>query len=171
MTHAVIDEFSRIDEIKGQRARNVLSAARPRRQAVAAALAGCPPGEWLDVDALFTNMRRGNMRPTIARNQMALWKLYLGDAQYGSMGYDGYYRWEMLEGRYTLAVLFEYAGTLGLFDLDYIHPPRGEGGLPGQLGRGGPGLAEPLRRPAGDPAHRAGSLRTRPNRHLPATRR
>ena len=62
------------------------------------------------------------MRPTIARNQMALWKLYLGDAQYGSMGYDGYYRWEMLEGRYTLAVLFEYAGTLGLFDLDYIHP-------------------------------------------------
>ena len=47
---------------------------------------------------------------------------YLGDAQYGIMGYDGYYRWEMLEGRYILAVLFEYAGTLGLFDLDYIHP-------------------------------------------------
>ena len=122
MTHAVIDEFSRIEEIKGQRARNVLSAARPRRQAVAAALASCPPGEWLGVDTLFAIMRRGNMRPTIARNQMALWKLYLGDAHYGSMGYDGYYRWEMLEGRYTLAVLFEYAGTLGLFDLDYIHP-------------------------------------------------
>ena len=122
VTHAVIDEFSRIEEIKGQRARNVLSAAKPRRQAVAAALAGCPPGEWLDVDTLFATMRRGNMSPTIARNQMALWKLYLGDAQYGSMGYDGYYRWEMLEGRYTLAVLFEYAGTLGLFDLDYIHP-------------------------------------------------
>jgi hypothetical protein len=28
----------------------------------------------------------------------------------------------LLEGRYTLAVLFEYAGTLGLIDLDYIHP-------------------------------------------------
>ncbi len=122
MTNAVIDEFSRIEEIKCQRAPNVLSAARPRRQAVAAALAGCPPGEWLGVDTLFAIMRRGNMRPTIARNQMALWKLYLGDVQYGSMGYDGHYRWEMLEGRYTLAVLFEYAGTLGLFDLDYIHP-------------------------------------------------
>jgi hypothetical protein len=122
VTNAVIDEFSRIEEIKGQRAPNVLSAARPRRQAVAAALAGCPPGEWLGVDTLFAIMRRGNMRPMIARNQMALWKLYLGAAQYGSMGYDGYYRWEMLEGRYTLAVLFEYAGTLGLFDLDYIHP-------------------------------------------------
>jgi hypothetical protein len=122
VTNAVIDEFSRIEEIKGQRAPNVLSAARPRRQAAAAALAGCPPGEWLGVDTLFAIMRRGNMRPMIARNQMALWKLYLGAAQYGSMGYDGYYRWEMLEGRYTLAVLFEYAGTLGLFDLDYIHP-------------------------------------------------
>ena len=29
-------------------------------------------------------------------------------------GYAGFYRWELLEGRYSLAVLFEYAGTLGL---------------------------------------------------------
>ena len=53
---------------------------------------------------------------------MALWKLYLVDAHYGSLGYDGFHRWEILEGRYTLAVLFEYAGTLGLLDLDYVHP-------------------------------------------------
>jgi hypothetical protein len=125
VAHAVIDEFSRIEEIKGQRARNVLSAARPRRQAVAAALAGCPPGEWLDVDTLFATMRRRDMSPTIARNQMALWKLYLVDPQYGSLGYDGFLAWEILEGRCTLAVLFEYAGTLGLLDLDYIHPIGG----------------------------------------------
>ncbi|MGH3604645.1 MAG: hypothetical protein ACRDQI_11545 [Pseudonocardiaceae bacterium] len=62
------------------------------------------------------------MSPTIARNEMALWKLYLVDAHYGSLGYDGFHRWEILEGRYTLAVLFEYAGTLGLLDLDYVHP-------------------------------------------------
>jgi hypothetical protein len=53
---------------------------------------------------------------------MALWKLYLVDPQYGSPGYDGFYHWDLLEGRYTLAVLFEYAGTLGLLDLDYVHP-------------------------------------------------
>jgi hypothetical protein len=122
VAHAVIDELSRIEEIKGQRVRSVLSAARPRRQAVAAALAGCPPGEWLDVDTLFATMRRRNMSPTIARNQMVLWKLYLVDPRYGSLGYDGFHAWEILEGRYTLAVLFEYAGTLGLLDLDYIHP-------------------------------------------------
>ncbi|WP_291408106.1 hypothetical protein [Actinophytocola sp.] len=122
LTHAVIDEFSRIEEIKGQRIKNVLSAAKPRRQVVARALASCPPGEWMGVDALFTTMRRGGLSPTIARNDMALWKLYLVDPQYGSLGYDGFHRWEILEGRYTLAVLFEYAGTLGLVDLEYVHP-------------------------------------------------
>ncbi|MGH4000272.1 MAG: helicase-associated domain-containing protein, partial [Pseudonocardiaceae bacterium] len=122
LTHAAIDEFSRIEEIKGQRARNVLTSAKTRRQTVAAALVSCPPDEWISVESLFTAMRRGNMSPTIARSEMALWKLYLVDAHYGSLGYDGFHGWEILEGRYTLAVLFEYAGTLGLLDLDYVHP-------------------------------------------------
>jgi hypothetical protein len=122
LTHAVIDEFSRVEQIKGQRSANVLTAATTRRQMVAKALAKCPPGEWLDVDALFMKMRRGSMSPTIARSERALWKLYLEDPEYGSFGYDGFAKWELLEGRYTLAVLFEYAGTLGLIDLDYVHP-------------------------------------------------
>jgi hypothetical protein len=122
LTHAVIDEFSRVEEIKGQRVRNVLTAAKNRRPMVAEAMATCPPGEWIDVDDLFTTMRRDNMSPTIVRSEMALWKLYLVDPQYGSLGYDGFYHWDLLEGRYTLAVLFEYAGTLGLLDLDYVHP-------------------------------------------------
>jgi hypothetical protein len=53
---------------------------------------------------------------------MALWKLYLIDPQYGSLGYEGFHDWELLEGRYTLALLFEYADILGLVDLDYVHP-------------------------------------------------
>jgi XPB/Ssl2-like helicase family protein len=122
LTHAVIDEFSRIEEIKGQRVPNVLTAAKNRRPMVAKAMATCPPGEWIDVDDLFTTMRRRNMSPTIARSDMALWKLYLVDPEYGSLGYSGYYDWKLLEGRYTLAVLFEYAGTLGLLDLDYVLP-------------------------------------------------
>jgi hypothetical protein len=96
--------------------------AKTRRQAVATALVSCSSDEWISMEALFTTMRRGHMSPTVARSEMALWKLYLVDAHYGSLGYDGFHRWEILEGRYTLAVLFEYAGTLGLFDLDYIHP-------------------------------------------------
>lgn len=122
LTHALIDEFSRIEQIKGQRIRNVLTAAKPRRQMVAQALATCLPGDWIEVDTLFITMRSGNLSPTIARSDRALWKLYLVDPQYGSLGYDGFHHWAILEGRYTLAVLFEYAGTLGLVDLDYVHP-------------------------------------------------
>jgi XPB/Ssl2-like helicase family protein len=123
-THAVIDEFGRIEEIKGQRGRNVLSAAKPRRQVVATAMARyVPADEWTAVDSLFIAMRRGGHKPTIARSEMALWRLYVGgSAEYGSLGYDGPHRWDVVEGRYTLAVLFEYAGTLGLVDLDYVHP-------------------------------------------------
>jgi len=122
LTHAVIDEFSRIEEIKGQRASNVLTAAKARRQIVGTALATCPSDDWIGVDALFTTMRRRSMSPSIARSEMALWKLYLVDSRYRSLGYEGFHAWEILEGRYTLAVLFEYAGTLGLLDLNYVHP-------------------------------------------------
>jgi hypothetical protein len=67
LTHAVIDEFSRIENIKGQRSRNVLTAAKTRRQMIDEALATCPPGEWIDVDTLFSTMRRSNLSPIIAR--------------------------------------------------------------------------------------------------------
>lgn len=50
---------------------------------IAEALATCPPGDWVEVDTLFTTMRRGHLSPTIARNDRALWKLYLVDPQYG----------------------------------------------------------------------------------------
>jgi hypothetical protein len=122
LTHGVIDEFSRIDTIKGQSARNVLTAARRRREIVGQALTSCPPDEWVGIDRLFASMRRRRISPTIVRNEMALWKLYLIDANYGSLGYEGHYRWEIVEGRYTLAVLFEYAATLGIVDVEYVHP-------------------------------------------------
>jgi hypothetical protein len=47
------DEFSRVEEIKGQRSANVLTAAKPRRKLVGRALAGLTPGEWSSIDALF----------------------------------------------------------------------------------------------------------------------
>jgi hypothetical protein len=99
-----------------------VSAAGPRRHAVTAALTLCPRDEWINVDDLFAAMRRSNMSPAVARSERGLWKLYLGDPEYGSLGYDGFHDWPILEGRYTLAVLFEYAATLGLLDVDYVTP-------------------------------------------------
>lgn len=117
--HAPIDEFSRIDQIKGQRGTNVLTAAKPRREAVAAALDLFPADEWIDVDELFEFMRKEGPSFSIARSGRALWRLYLVDAQYGSLGYEGFGDWPIVEGRYALAVLFEYAASLGLIDVEY----------------------------------------------------
>jgi hypothetical protein len=117
--HAPIDELSRVEQIKGQKAAAALSAAGPRRGAAAAALRYCPPGEWLGVDALFAVV--GRREPlTVARSERGLWKLYIGDPEYGSLGYAGHHDWPVLEGRYVLAVLFEYAATLGLLDVEYV---------------------------------------------------
>ena len=118
----VIDELSRVEHLKGQRAANVLTAVKTRREIVATALATCKPDTWVEVDDLFRSMRRAGLSPQVARNGRALWKLYLVDAHYGSCGYDGYGTWQVLEGRYTLAVLFEYAATLGLVDVGYDEP-------------------------------------------------
>lgn len=118
--YAPIDEFSRVEQIKGQKAAGALSAAGPRRHVVTAALALCPPAEWIAVDELFRRMHRKGLDPAIARSERGLWRLYLVDPEYGSMGYAGYGEWPVLEGRYTLAVLFEYAATLGLLDVEYV---------------------------------------------------
>ena len=122
LSHGLIDEMSRIDAIKGQRCANVLTAPKPRRQTVATALTTCPAGEWITVDDLFAVMRSEDLSPTIVRSERGLWKLYLVDHEYGSLGYAGYSDWSMLEGRYTLCVLFEYAATLGLVDISYTEP-------------------------------------------------
>ncbi|MGH4006787.1 MAG: helicase-associated domain-containing protein [Pseudonocardiaceae bacterium] len=122
VSHGLIDEMSRVDAIKGQRCANVLTVVKPRRQAVAVALATSPASEWVTVEDLFTTMRRNNLSPTIARSERGLWKLYLVDPEYGSLGYAGFADWPLLEGRYTLCVMFEYAATLGLIDVTYTDP-------------------------------------------------
>ena len=40
----------------------------------------------------------------------------------GSLGYAGNHDWDILQGRYVLSVLFEYAATLGMIDVAYTHP-------------------------------------------------
>lgn len=119
LTSGVIDEMSRIEAIKGQRSTRALTAVKPRRKVIGEGLAACKPGEWVAVEELFARMRRRQPQPTVARD---VWKLYLAEPQYGSLGYAGSHGWDLLEGRYLLCVLFEYAGTLGLFDLAYTDP-------------------------------------------------
>ena len=99
----MIDEFTRVETIKGQRSANVLTSAKTRRQTVANALGTCPAGTWVNVDELFLRMRRGNLSPTVARNDRSVWKLYISDPQHGSLRYAGFTNGHCLRGATPLA--------------------------------------------------------------------
>lgn len=119
----LLDELSRIECIKGQtgKGKRGLTAAAGRRAAVAAALAECPVGRWVAVDELFRYMRAAGHDFEVTRDA---WGLYLAEPEYGSLGYDGHGGWEILQARYALCLLFEYAATLGLVDVAHV-PPAG----------------------------------------------
>jgi hypothetical protein len=114
----LLDEFDRVDVVKGQQSKGSMTAVAPRRQAVVEGLKECPVGKWVRSEELFRQLKAGHPF-FVARDS---WRLYLGEQQYGSLGYDGDYAWESLQGRFTLALLFEYAATLGLLDVAYISP-------------------------------------------------
>ena len=112
----LFDEFERVEIVKGKSSAG-LSAVADRRRAVVSALAKCPPGGWIAIDEFFRFLRALDLDFTVARNE---WKLYLAESYYGNFGYGGRHDWELLQGRFILALLFEYAATLGLIDVAYV---------------------------------------------------
>ena len=95
LTHAVIDEFSRIEQIKG----SAPAMYSPRLPAVARSPWRWPtalPGEWMGVDDLFTTMRSTTQSHHRAQRDGTV-KLYLKTTT-GSPGYAGYHDWTLLEG-------------------------------------------------------------------------
>jgi len=122
LTSVSHDELARIELIKGQHRAATLTPAATRRAAVAAGLAALPPDAWTQVGALLSILRTGALRLAVTRTLMARWRLYIADAYYGSLGHAGPQAWDVIEGRYALCVLLEYAATLGLIDVAYTDP-------------------------------------------------
>jgi hypothetical protein len=121
---STFDEFSRIDAIKGQSDRKRLTAVADRRQAIAAALAQCPPAKWVAIGELSRHMRATGNTFQVAHDP---WTLYIAERQYGSLGYDGSHGWPIVQERYMAALLLEYAATLGLVDVAYTEPDGARG--------------------------------------------
>lgn len=86
---------------------------------VADALAECPVGRWVLFDDFGRFMRAAGFRFGVTNDP---WRLYVVDREYGSLGFEGFHDWEIVQGRYVLCLLFEYAATLGLVDVAYVHP-------------------------------------------------
>jgi hypothetical protein len=116
------DEFSRVEAIRGQRRTGTLTPVASRRAAVAAGVAALEPGVWVDVDAFFTILRTQAAPLAVTAGPLARWRLYLEDPRHGSLGPAGWKAWAVVEGRYALCVLFEYAATLGVVDVAYTGP-------------------------------------------------
>ena len=121
----LLDEFSRVDAIKGQTSKGrVMTAVAGRRAAVDEALRQCPVGRWVGVDEFSRFMRATNVVFEVTHDP---WKLYVCSRDYGSLGYDGYGGWNILQERYIFALLLEYAATLGIVDVAFRDPERARG--------------------------------------------
>lgn len=117
----LLDEFSRVCAIKGQggKGKRGMTAAEGRRAVIVEALKQCPVGKWVKFDDFSRFMQANGLEFEVTRQP---WDLYIVDAQYGSLGHSGYHDWNILQARYLLTFLFEYAATLGLIDVAYIDP-------------------------------------------------
>ncbi len=117
----VIDELSRINCVKGQtgKGKRGLTALAGRRDAFSAVLAECQDQRWIATEEFFRFMRASGCDFAVTRNA---WNLYIGELQYGSLGYDN--GQHIIEQRYLLCLLLEYVATLGLIDVALI-PPAG----------------------------------------------
>ena len=118
----LLDEFNRVHAIKGQThrdGRRTMTAPPGRRSAVADALTACPPGRWVLVDDFGRFMRVAGFDFVVNREP---WNLWVAEPKFGRLGYDSSLEWPLIEGRYVLCLLFEYAATLGLIDVAYTEP-------------------------------------------------
>lgn len=118
-TTTLLDELARIDCVKGQTGKGMryLTALSSRREAIVNTLRPCPTGTWLLADDFISFQRALGNDFAVTRDA---WTLYLGEANYGTLGNEG----SLLSARYVLAFLLEYASTLGIVDVALI-PPAG----------------------------------------------
>ncbi|MEO6726414.1 MAG: hypothetical protein ABIP14_14100, partial [Blastocatellia bacterium] len=120
----LFDEFNRIEIIKGKSARGGrnITAVEPRRAVLNEALKQCPVGQWVHIDDFFRYLKAAAFDFEVSRDSI---HLYVEDQQYGHLaGYDNQTEWLMLQGRYTMCLLFEYAATLGMIDVAYADPVK-----------------------------------------------
>ena len=115
----ILDEFRRIDVIKGQTGKGRRMAdVFDRRIAIEDALMACPENAWIAVDDFFRFVQAENFGFQVIYDY---WRLYIADSHYGNLGY-GACNFEVIQGRYILVYLFEYLATLGMIDVAFLPP-------------------------------------------------
>ncbi len=108
-----IDEFSRINHIKGQKSKGSRYFTSPslRKLIIQNALKSLELGKWLSFDDFSKHMIIKN---NVFEVTSEPGYLYLIDREYGAF-YN--FNWQAIEESYIRCVLVEYAATLGLIDI------------------------------------------------------
>ena len=117
-----LDELRRIKLLKGQQARGQrYSPLDSRRNAILQTLAEAPTGRWIRVADFFRALRAWGHDFAIETGSHT--RLYIQHQEYGWLGsLSGTAYWQLVQGQYTLVVLFEYLAAFGALDLAYVQP-------------------------------------------------
>jgi hypothetical protein len=125
MKSTKFDEFQRIDAIKGQNSKGGrgMTALEPRRQAIVSSLKKCPVGRWIKIEEFNRHMQMNGDLFEVAHS---MYNLYIGDQRYGNLDHRYGHEWSICQNRYVRCLLFEYAATLGMVDVAFVHPTEVE---------------------------------------------
>jgi hypothetical protein len=111
------DELSRISHLKGLKSRGTrLTPPASRREKVIEALSWCPVNVWIDILDFYRAIIIWDF--DFAVETTAYTNLYVGPSRYyGELFGDDY--WNIVNGLYINAIIWEYLGTIGAVDLFY----------------------------------------------------
>ncbi len=115
----LLDELRRVDIIKGQtgKGKRGLTAVSGRRKQIVSVLGQFPPEKWVSYENLTSYIVASGQSFEVSRSPE---NLYISEPGYGYLYNDS--SWSILEDTYLKCFLFEYAATLGLFDIAYVPP-------------------------------------------------
>lgn len=114
------DEMQRLEALEGQPQAGAVNLSA-RRAVIVQALRQCPRDCWVSISELSRFIRACGCEQFL---DLDPWSIYIRDRSRGSIGFAQAHAWQILEERYLLCFLFEFAATLGLIDIAYVHPER-----------------------------------------------
>ena len=117
-TSGKFDELHRITQLGGLKSRGTrLTPPESRREKIIEALSWCPVGQWIDIDDFYRAVVIWDFDFEVEKTDYS--NLYIGSRYYGDLNSTGD-TWEITNGLYINAILWEYLGAIGAVDVAFL---------------------------------------------------
>lgn len=111
------DEMHRIRHLGGLKSRRTrLTPAASRREKVIEALSWCPVDVWIDIQDFYRAVIIWDFDFEVEKTPYS--NLYVGSRYYGELHGGNY--WNVVNGLYMNAIIWEYLGTIGAVDVAFV---------------------------------------------------